>query len=85
MPQNYNPSERTAAREQASQTFETVADSVEGVATAALDRGRVIGENVQDVASNFKGAVDSSVRNQPLTTLAIAAAMGFLLGAVWKS
>ncbi len=85
MSQQYNPTDRTAAREQASQTFETVADSVEDVAAAAMSRGRALGENVQDVATNFKGAVDSSVRNQPLTTLAIAAAMGFLLGAVWKS
>ncbi len=85
MSQQYNPTDHTAAREQASKTFETVADSVEDVAAAAMARGRALGENVQDVATNFKGAVDSSVRNQPLTTLAIAAAMGFLLGAVWKS
>jgi ElaB/YqjD/DUF883 family membrane-anchored ribosome-binding protein len=37
------------------------------------------------VAGNLKGAVDKSVKDQPMTTLAVAAAVGFVLGALWKS
>jgi ElaB/YqjD/DUF883 family membrane-anchored ribosome-binding protein len=44
-----------------------------------------MGENVQVVADNLRSAVDSSVKNQPMTTLAIAAAVGFVLGALWKT
>jgi hypothetical protein len=34
---------------------------------------------------NFKGAVDRSLRQQPMATLAAAAMLGFVLGALWKS
>jgi ElaB/YqjD/DUF883 family membrane-anchored ribosome-binding protein len=38
-----------------------------------------------EVAGNIKGAVDKSVKDQPMATLAAAAAVGFVLGALWKS
>ena len=38
-----------------------------------------------EVAGNLKGAVDKSVKDQPMATLAVAAALGFVLGALWKS
>jgi ElaB/YqjD/DUF883 family membrane-anchored ribosome-binding protein len=38
-----------------------------------------------DVASNFQRAVDKSLSGQPMTTLAMAAAVGFVLGAIWKA
>jgi ElaB/YqjD/DUF883 family membrane-anchored ribosome-binding protein len=37
------------------------------------------------VAGNFKGALDKSVNEQPMATLAMAAILGFVLGALWKS
>jgi ElaB/YqjD/DUF883 family membrane-anchored ribosome-binding protein len=37
------------------------------------------------VASNLKGAIDKSVSDQPMATLAVAAMVGFVLGAIWKS
>jgi ElaB/YqjD/DUF883 family membrane-anchored ribosome-binding protein len=48
-------------------------------------QGRETGERMQEVASNFKGALDKSVRDQPMATLATAAMVGFVLGALWKS
>lgn len=48
-------------------------------------QGRQASEQVQQVADNFKQAVDKSVQDQPLTTLAIAAGIGFVIGALWKS
>jgi ElaB/YqjD/DUF883 family membrane-anchored ribosome-binding protein len=42
-------------------------------------------EQIQVVADNFKSAVDKSVKEQPLTTLAVAAGLGFVIGALWKS
>ena len=38
-----------------------------------------------EVAGNLKGAVAKSVKDQPMATLAVAAAVGFVLGALWKS
>lgn len=65
--------------------FRSMADQAEGVATRVAEQGREAGERVQEVAGNFKGAVDRSVKDQPMATLAMAAAVGFVLGALWKS
>ncbi len=72
-------------REKAGEQIAKVADQVEGAATTLAKHGRDVGENVQEVADNMKTAVNKSVREQPMTTLAVAAAVGFVLGAVWKS
>lgn len=42
-------------------------------------------ESMQEVAGNLKGAVDRSMTDQPMATVAMAAALGFVLGAIWKS
>ena len=49
------------------------------------DHGREASENVSEVAGNLKGAVDKSVRDQPMATIAMAVVLGFVLGAVWKA
>ena len=48
-------------------------------------QGREAGERMQEVAGNMKGALDRSVKDQPMATLAMAAVVGFVLGALWKS
>lgn len=72
-------------RDKASDQMSNVAEQVENAASNIAQRGREVGENVQQVAGNLKGAVDSSVREQPMATLAVAATLGFVLGALWKS
>ena len=72
-------------KEKATEQFERLADQAEGVANRVAEQGRQAGERVQEVAGNFKGAVDRSVKEQPLTTLALAAVVGFVLGALWKT
>ena len=52
---------------------------------ALPEKGREAGERMQEVAGNMKGALDSSVKDQPMVTLAMAAVVGFVLGALWKS
>jgi ElaB/YqjD/DUF883 family membrane-anchored ribosome-binding protein len=71
--------------DKATDQFGRAADSVENVAGKIAEQGRVAGEQVQEVAGNIKGAVDKSVKDQPMATLAVAAALGFVLGALWKS
>jgi ElaB/YqjD/DUF883 family membrane-anchored ribosome-binding protein len=71
--------------DKATDQLNKVADQVEGVASRVADQGREMGEKVQVVADNFKGAVNKSVKDQPMATLAMAAALGFVLGALWKS
>lgn len=72
-------------REKAGAQLENVADHVESAVKTIAERGRDVGGEVQEVAGNFKSAVDTSVKDHPMATLAVAAALGFLLGAVWKS
>lgn len=62
-----------------------VADRVEGLASGAAGQMREVSDRTGEVAGNFKGALDKSVKDQPMATLAMAAAVGFVLGALWKS
>jgi ElaB/YqjD/DUF883 family membrane-anchored ribosome-binding protein len=70
--------------DKATDQFKRVADQAEDVASRAAEQGREAGERMQEVAGNLKGAVDKSVKEQPMATLAIAAMVGFVLGALWK-
>jgi ElaB/YqjD/DUF883 family membrane-anchored ribosome-binding protein len=65
--------------------FKKVADRVEGVASDAAGQMREVSDRTGEVAGNFQGALDKSVKDQPMAMLAPAAAVGFLLGALWKS
>jgi ElaB/YqjD/DUF883 family membrane-anchored ribosome-binding protein len=71
--------------DKATDQFGRAADTVEDVASRVVEQGREAGERVQEVAGNVKSAVDKSVKDQPMATLAVAAIVGFVLGALWKS
>lgn len=69
----------------ASHQFDKVVDSAESTVRSVADQGREASERVGEVAGNFRGAVQKSVSDQPMATLFVAAAAGFVLGALWKS
>jgi ElaB/YqjD/DUF883 family membrane-anchored ribosome-binding protein len=73
----------TDLKDQATDQIKKVAGQVEGYANDAMDKLRDTGAG--EVAGNLKGAVDKSVKDQPMATLALAAAIGFVLGAIWKA
>lgn len=72
-------------KDKATDAFGNAAKTAENAAHRVAEQGREVGENFQEVAGNIKGAVDRSVKDQPMATLAVAALMGFVLGAIWKS
>jgi ElaB/YqjD/DUF883 family membrane-anchored ribosome-binding protein len=72
-------------KDKATDQFGRVADQAEGMANRLAEQGRDAGERVQEVAGNVKGAIDRSLKDQPMATLAMAAVLGFVLGAIWKS
>ena len=72
-------------KDKATEQFKKVADRVEGYASGAADQVRDVSDRTGEVAGNLKKAVDKSVKDQPMATLAMAAALGFILGALWKS
>ena len=71
--------------DKATDKFRDVADQAEHFAGRVAEQGREVGDKMQEVAGNLKGAVDKSVKDQPMATLAIVAVLGFVLGAIWKS
>ena len=71
-------------REQAADRANRVADHVEEMAKAALDQARAIGETVSETADKARDFVGTSMKTNPMATLAAMAAVGFLLGALWK-
>jgi ElaB/YqjD/DUF883 family membrane-anchored ribosome-binding protein len=95
MPQASQYSDQESPEEKATERFENMTDRAtdqlkhmtdraSSAAGRVSEQGREAGERVQQVAGNFKGAVDKSVREQPMATLALAAVAGFILGAMWK-
>ena len=57
----------------------------EETADDLISQARDIGGNVQEVAGNLQKAVDTSLKDQPMTTLLLVGVVGFILGALWKS
>ena len=55
------------------------------VVESVAEQGRKAGEKVQEVASTVDTTVRHSLKDQPMATLAVVAALGFVLGALWKS
>jgi ElaB/YqjD/DUF883 family membrane-anchored ribosome-binding protein len=50
----------------------------------AEEKGQEAIDNVRDVGDTFGAAIEKSVTARPYTTLALAVAAGFLLGATWR-
>ena len=73
----------TDLKDQATDQIKKVAGQVEEYASDAMDKLRDTGAG--EVAGNLKGAVDKSVKDQPMATLALVAVLGFVLGAIWKA
>ena len=71
--------------DKATDKFREVAGQAEDFAGRVAEQGREAADRMQEVAGNVKGAVDKSIKDQPMATLAVAAVLGFVLGALWKS
>lgn len=68
----------------ATEQLKNVAGSADEIARKAAEQARVYGEKAQELAKNFKPYVEKSMKEQPMATLAVAAAIAFALGALWR-
>jgi len=68
----------------ATDKVKNVTESAEEIAGKVAAHAREYGEKAQEAVKNFKPYVDKSMKEQPMTTLGIAAIIGFVLGALWK-
>jgi hypothetical protein len=64
--------------------FRDAKAGVESVFADAGEKGREAMNNVRQVGDTFAGAVEKSLTTRPYTTLALALAAGFLVGATWR-
>jgi ElaB/YqjD/DUF883 family membrane-anchored ribosome-binding protein len=69
----------------AAEMGDRVAAQVESTVSDLAERGREASRSVREVTDNFGSALDRSLERQPMTTLAMAVAVGFVLGALWKA
>lgn len=60
--------------------YAKVKDQAAGVAQEVVDRGSEIGEEAYRRASAMEREVERSIRDRPLTAVALAATAGYLLG-----
>jgi ElaB/YqjD/DUF883 family membrane-anchored ribosome-binding protein len=58
--------------------------NVGGVVSDVQDKGMEAVGAVREVGDNMVDAIDESLKRRPYTTLALAAAIGFLFGATWR-
>ncbi len=75
----------TDAGTRAADAVGRAAAHVEQTRDELLSQGAELSSNVQKVGKNFSKALDKSVSDQPMTTLGLAVAAGFVLGALWKA
>jgi ElaB/YqjD/DUF883 family membrane-anchored ribosome-binding protein len=71
--------------DKATDTMRGAADKASDLAERTLATGRDAAASVQEVSGTMRDALDTSLKQQPMATLAVAAALGFVLGAIWKS
>ncbi|MBX3552912.1 MAG: YqjD family protein [Xanthobacteraceae bacterium] len=58
--------------------------NLDGVMANASDKGQEAVDAVKDVTQTIGDAVEDAVYKRPVTTLAMAAGIGFLIGAIWR-
>jgi ElaB/YqjD/DUF883 family membrane-anchored ribosome-binding protein len=66
------------------QAWQRAKSSVEGVISDAEAKGMEAVGAVREVGDNVVDAIDESLKKRPYTTLALAAAIGFVFGAMWR-
>ena len=79
------PNQAEGLVDKAAEAIRGVADETTDLADRVIEQGREVGEMAQKAPVAVRAAVDTSLKQQPMATLAIAGAVGFLLGALWKS
>ena len=61
-----------------------VAENAQEMAGKVADQARQYGEQAQEAVKQVRPFVEKSLKEQPMATLAGAAVLGFVLGALWK-
>ena len=68
----------------ATDRLRSAGERAQDMASDVAEQARQYGEQAQSAAEKLKPVVERSLREQPMATLAGAAVLGFLIGALWK-
>ena len=83
MPQSTYGSGSERFGDAAKNQMKRVGEQADNMANRVAEQGRAAGEGMQEVAGNMKTALDRSIKEQPMPTLAVAAIAGFVLRPVY--
>jgi ElaB/YqjD/DUF883 family membrane-anchored ribosome-binding protein len=72
------------AQDQAKRGLKHARANVDAVVADASDRAGAIARTAQMEASSIGDALEDVIRERPLSTVAIALGLGFLVGATWR-
>lgn len=72
------------AARQARYQMKRARKTVDGVISDASEMGSEAADAMREVRDTLADAVEDSVQNRPFTTLAMALAAGFVVGAIWR-
>jgi ElaB/YqjD/DUF883 family membrane-anchored ribosome-binding protein len=61
-----------------------ITESANRIISDASQKGRQATEAVRDMTADLSEAAEESLRTHPFTVLAVAAGLGFVLGAAWR-
>jgi ElaB/YqjD/DUF883 family membrane-anchored ribosome-binding protein len=67
-----------------SEKVKDAASSAQDMASRVADQARDYGDQAQEVAKQVRPFLEKSLKEKPMATLAGAAALAFVLGALWK-
>ena len=73
-----------AAQEQAKRGLRHARANMGSMAADASDRLGVVAGAAQSQASSLADTLEDAVRERPLSTVALALGLGFLIGAIWR-
>ncbi len=75
----------SAAAEQAQRFAEQGMDQASRALSAAREQGQQLTEDANEALGEWRSTVESAVRAQPITALALAALAGLAFGALFKT
>jgi ElaB/YqjD/DUF883 family membrane-anchored ribosome-binding protein len=85
--QNSTETAKDRLRDMADATGEKLKDAASGaqnMAERVADQAREYGDQAHEAVKQVRPNVEKSLKEQPMATLAGAAVLGFVLGALWK-
>jgi ElaB/YqjD/DUF883 family membrane-anchored ribosome-binding protein len=81
---DYLKSDASVSKERLQDFASDTADQLGKITDNAQELAGKLAEQAQAAVNNFKPYVEKSMKEQPVATLAVAAAIAFVLGAVWR-